>query len=295
MELRQLKYFEKTCELLNFTEASKALCISQSTLSQQIKQLETELGILLFDRIGKHIIITEAGKAFLPYARKAICESENGRQIICDLQNMETGQLKIGVTYSLSNLLTKALMIFSERYPKININITFATSEELMSKLEENKVDMILSFDSVNFHKSHDNIPLFSTRLYFIVSNSHRMATKSIIQFEELANVPLIIPAYGFATRGIIDKVCREENIKLNSIMEINDVQTIINMVRRGQLGTVLTFSAVRNEAELTKIPIASDYELSTHAFLLWPEGTYRKKSAIHFAEILQELTGKTE
>lgn len=71
MELRQLRYFEKTSELLNFTEAAKALFISQSTLSQQIKQLESELGVLLFDRVGKRIVLTEAGSSFLPYARNA--------------------------------------------------------------------------------------------------------------------------------------------------------------------------------------------------------------------------------
>lgn len=117
MELRQLKYFEKTCELLNFTEAAHALCISQSTLSQQIKQLENELGILLFDRIGKRIILTEAGSSFLPYAKNAIRESENGKQIIRDLQNLDTGKLCIGATFSLSSLLTKALPLFSEQYP----------------------------------------------------------------------------------------------------------------------------------------------------------------------------------
>lgn len=136
MELRQLKYFEKTCELLNFTEAAHALCISQSTLSQQIKQLENELGILLFDRIGKRIILTEAGSSFLPYAKNAIRESENGKQIIRDLQNLDTGKLCIGATFSLSSLLTKALPLFSEQYPHIQISIIFATSDELMVKLE---------------------------------------------------------------------------------------------------------------------------------------------------------------
>ena len=98
MELRQLKYFEKACELQNFSEAARLLHISQSTLSQQIKQLEEELDTLLFDRIGKRVIPTEAGKAFLPYARKAIQDSESGKQIIKDLKDLETSILHIGAT-----------------------------------------------------------------------------------------------------------------------------------------------------------------------------------------------------
>lgn len=117
MELRQLRYFEKTSELLNFTEAAKALFISQSTLSQQIKQLESELGVLLFDRVGKRIVLTEAGSSFLPYARNAIRDADSGKQIIRDLQGLETGSLHIGVTYSLSTILTKALKKFSGNIP----------------------------------------------------------------------------------------------------------------------------------------------------------------------------------
>ena len=114
MELRQLKYFKQACELQNFSEAARALHISQSTLSQQIKQLENELDVLLFDRVGKRVIPTEAGVAFLPYAHKEIKNAENGKQIIRDLKGIETGSLHIGVTYSMSPLLIAALNQFTK-------------------------------------------------------------------------------------------------------------------------------------------------------------------------------------
>lgn len=114
MELRQLKYFKQACELQNFSEAARALHISQSTLSQQIKQLENELDVLLFDRVGKRVIPTEAGVTFLPYAHKAIQDAENGKQIIRDLKGIETGSLHIGVTYSMSPLLIAALNQFTK-------------------------------------------------------------------------------------------------------------------------------------------------------------------------------------
>lgn len=93
MELRQLRYFKEACELRNFSEAARVLHISQSTLSQQIKQLEEELDVLLFDRIGKRVVPTEAGKAFLPFACKSIKDAEDGCQIIRDLKGVETGTL----------------------------------------------------------------------------------------------------------------------------------------------------------------------------------------------------------
>ena len=129
MELRQLKYFKEACERQNFSEAARMLHISQSTLSQQIKQLEDELDVLLFDRIGKRIVPTEAGQAFLPYAIRAIHDAEDGKQIIRDLKGIETGVLRIGVTYSMSPLLIATL----ELVDKICELATNLTDTELKS------------------------------------------------------------------------------------------------------------------------------------------------------------------
>jgi len=98
MELRQLQYFVKAAETMNFTEAASAVFITQSTLSQQIKQLEEELGMLLFDRIGKHVRITEAGHVFLTHAQKILREVQKGKQAISELNNAATGELNIGVS-----------------------------------------------------------------------------------------------------------------------------------------------------------------------------------------------------
>ena len=290
MELRQLRYFEKTSELLNFTEAAKALFISQSTLSQQIKQLESELGVLLFDRVGKRIVLTEAGSSFLPYARNAIRDADSGKQIIRDLQGLETGSLHIGVTYSLSTILTKALKKFSGKYPNIKIEITFATSDELMEMLDNNKMDFILSFESGSSDEGCDMISLFTSRLYLIVHKTHPSAGMQAVTLEKLAQMPLILPAKGFATRERIDKICEQKKLELHVDMELNDVHTIINLVNTGNWGTILTFAAARNEDGLVKIPIRSDIDLSTHAALFWTKGAYRKKSALAFTDILSEI-----
>lgn len=181
MELRQLKYFKEACERQNFSEAARILHISQSTLSQQIKQLEEELDVLLFDRIGKRIVPTEAGQAFLPYAARAIYDAEDGKQIIRDLKGIETGVLHIGVTYSMSPLLIAALQLFNRAYPKIKVEITFATSEELLKQLDGSGLDFVLSFKPEDLTDDFETIPLFSSRLQFIVHSSHPLAGLSSI------------------------------------------------------------------------------------------------------------------
>ena len=121
MELRQLKYFVKSAEYLNFSVASKHLYITQSTLSQQIKQLEFELGFELFLRNSRHITLTEAGEEFLPFARKTIQDAEDGVQRLHDLQHVKAGKLTVGVTYSLSTVLTEGLMEFMKTFPDIKL------------------------------------------------------------------------------------------------------------------------------------------------------------------------------
>ena len=102
MELRQIRYFLKVAELLNFSEASKALFITQSTLSQQIRQLENEFDTILFERNSHEVSLTEAGQQFMRYARKVIIDVDDCTQKMDDLKNMLTGELNIGVTFTFS-------------------------------------------------------------------------------------------------------------------------------------------------------------------------------------------------
>ena len=119
MELRQLRYFVKAAETLNFSEAAKGLYITQSTLSQQIRQLETELDVQLFQRNSHEVTLTEAGAELLPYAKETLYAADTCKEHIRDLQQLLTGTLNIGVTYSFSPILTETVLAFMELYPEV--------------------------------------------------------------------------------------------------------------------------------------------------------------------------------
>lgn len=289
MELRQLRYFTKAYELENFSEAARLLHISQSTLSQQIKQLEEELGILLFDRIGKRIAPTEAARVFLPFAHQAIQHAENGKQIIQDLKGVETGELHIGVTYSLGAHLIRALSSFSQAYPKIRIYINFDTSDALIELLDNNKLDFVLSFKPQGMYEHFDTLPICTSQLRFVVHASHPLAHLSAITLKQLAKMPLILPDIGFATRKKIDKLCAEKQLTLQAGVEMNDVNTIIQCLGDGSWGTILTEVAIRGNSNLVPIPISCSDDLSSQAFLFWPLGCYRKRAAEAFVTHLQQ------
>lgn len=123
MELRQLRYFVRLAETLNFSEAAKALFVTQSTLSQQIKQLEQELDTQLLLRTSRSVTLTEAGEELLPYARATLSNAELCRTRVEDMKQLLCGTLNIGVTYSFGPILTETLVTFMKKYPKVKLNI----------------------------------------------------------------------------------------------------------------------------------------------------------------------------
>jgi len=287
MELRQLRYFIRSADLLNFTEAAHALYISQSTLSQQVKQLEDELGMLLFDRVGKRVRLTEAGSLFLPYARQTILDAEGGKHVIDDLKGLKTGKLHIGATYGLTTLLTPVLINFSKQYPEIKIVVDFGTSEDLFEKLKSAKVDFVLSFLQIEENEKFVSQPLYESRLCLVTHHSNEFAGKKSIKLQDLESIPLVLPGKGFNTRHFLDDVLVKSNIKANIKMELNDINTLLQLVETGNWCTIMTFSAVKGRKSLQTIPIKG-LDITSQASITWLKEAYRKKAAQVFTDMVR-------
>lgn len=288
MELRQLKYFIKAAELQNFTEASNSLFITQSTLSQQIKQLEEELGIPLFDRIAKRVRLTEAGKAFLPFAKKTVKDADDGKSMLKDLMNLNTGTLIIGVTYGLSNLLSQAVLDFSAQYPNIQLQIGFGTTQELLVKLEQGHLDLMLSFSQEEKNGSYHTLPLFSSSLALVVHQSHPMANRKQINLKNLAHLPLLLPSGGYSIRNYLDSILQKHDLLLDIKMEVNDINMLLQLVNSGKWATILMGSSIFNHPDLKAIKITGE-GMTRLGTITWPSGAYRKKSALSLSGMLTD------
>ena len=287
MEFRQLKYFIKAAELQNFTEAANLSFITQRTLSQQIKQLENELGIPLFNRIAKRVKLTEAGKAFLPYAIKTVKDADDGKSILKDLMNMDTGTLTIGVTYGLTNLLTKAVLEFSSSYPNINLQIGFGTTQDLLAKLDQGRLDLVLSFSQEEKNGIYNVETLFSSSLALIVHKNHPMANRKQINIKHLEDMPLLLPSAGYSIRSYLDTLLQKHNLSLDIKMEVNDINTLLQLVNSGRWATILMGSSIFNHPDLKAIKITGE-GMTRLATITWPTNSYRKKSARLLLQILE-------
>lgn len=286
MELRQLKYFLKAKELLNFTEAAKHLYITQSTLSQQIKQLEEELGQPLFDRIGKRISLTEAGERFAVYARKSLDAALDGELMLKDLNELKTGVLKIGLTWGLKSLVLTSLKEFTTAYPNVKIEITFGTTNELIDALNYQLIDFALTFFEGEHQENLLYQPLLTSEMALIVSTDSSLSNRKAISFAEIASLKLALPVKGFSTRNFLDRQFEMHNISPNIAVEVNHTSTVIDLVRVNAFKTILTFATVHGETNICAIPI-TDCDMSREAVIITLKESYQKRSVKLFVDLL--------
>ena len=286
MELRQLKYFVKSAEYLNFSVAAKHLYITQSTLSQQIKQLEFELGFELFLRNSRHISLTEAGEEFLPFARKTIQDAEDGVQRLHDLQHVKAGKLRVGVTYSLSTVLTEGLLEFMKAYPDIKLEVCYKTVNELLALLKERELDFILSYKPIFDAPDVESMSLFENALALVVAKDHPLAAKKRIMIQELADIPLVLPSHDLQARMMLEKLIAGKDVALSSRLELNETNIMLQMVSTGCYSTILSTSAVFGNSRFKAIPIDDPANIM-EASLLRLKGAYQKAAAQEFVKIL--------
>ena len=294
MELRQLKYFIRVADCLNFSEAAKESCISQSTLSQQIKQLEQELGSELFLRNSRTVALTEAGMELLPYARTTIKDADACIERIRDLKDILTGTMNIGVTYSFSPILTETIFSFIKKYPKVKLNIFYKPMSELMDMLRDRKVDFVLAFKPSAPMEGIESHILFQNYLAAIVSSTHSLASEKKVSLEQIAQHGIALPSKGLQARNMLDKVLERYNFNLKARIELNDPDILLNLVRQSNLVTVLAEASIHNERGVKAVPIdIPDNEMVGCVHTL--EDSYRKHSMLEFIKMLCESVAVRE
>lgn len=290
MELRQLRYYIFAAKTLNFTEAARLSNISQSTLSQQIKQLETELRTSLFNRIGKRVMLSEAGRSFLPFAEKTLYDAENGVQMLRDMENLRIGRLRIGVTYGLSPVLTKTMEKFCRLYPDVSVEIVYRKSFELLELLRSGELDFALSFNLLEPDIMVEEQHLFTTNLCVVVKENHPLASKIRVSPTVLTDYPLVVPSKGINARHQLDDFLRSQDLRIMPQIEINELYTLLQLVKTGQWISVLPKVLVLNQTNLAAIPFERN-DIPMKASILSLKDSYKRTAVRTFIHILRELS----
>lgn len=288
MEIRQLKYFMKVSEKLNFSEASRELFITQSTLSQQISKLEQELDIHLFERNSHEVTLTEAGKYLKKYAEKAIFSVDACVQQIEDLKNLLTGELNIGVTFSFNSIAHETVMAFLKKYPKVKLDIYYRPMVELMELLKQRKLDIVLAFKpSVSDPKIESRL-LFNNHLAAIARDGHPITRLESIDLDILNNYSIILPSSGLQARNVLESILKRREMKIHASVEINNVNQLLNIVRESNYITILSESTIYHETGLKSVRLnCADNTMDGCIHIL--RNCYLKRAAQEFTKMLVE------
>ncbi|MDO7863973.1 LysR substrate-binding domain-containing protein [Brochothrix thermosphacta] len=286
MELRHLHYFLTLCEELHFSEAAFKIGISQPTLSQQIRVLEGEVGVPLFDRLGKKTVQTEAGLILQRYAIKAIKELENAQTAINDLKDAYSGTLRVAVLPSdLDYHLTELLVAFHRDFPSVHIEVI--PSIDIPNKVLLNEVDIGLAL----VEPAHSQLtarPIFKESYCLFVSKKSYLATREKIEISELADIPLILYPKGFYGRDLIDRWCLTQGIRVEPIMAPGSSTAIFQLIEAGVGASIQPHKLIEafEDRDMIAIPIENAPQRSLA--IIYRNDRYLSKAAQRF---ITELT----
>ena len=234
----------------NITKASEELSISQPAISKSIKNLEEQLGGQLFVRTKRGVVLTEEGKEFYNYIKQAIEYINNAENKFTDLINLETGCIKIGISTTLTKeFLLPYLEEFHSLYPKIDIQVITNLTSDLMPKLRNGLIDIvILNLNDKNYGNDIDIIKCRKINDCFVVNNKYKDLTLKEVSIKDLNNYPLILQAKGSNTREFLDNIARENGVVLKPNIELASYSLVVEFSKIG-LGIGYVTKEYINEA----------------------------------------------
>ncbi len=244
----------------SFSESSKYLHISQPAISKHIQNLEYELDTILFYRTNRGIEPTPEAKILLSYVEKAYNILKLGEQQLQECKELSQTKISIGIPSILSKYyLNKYLLSFMTNYPKVAIKMQNSKNEELINALDQNALDLIITYgNNSNVGSNYKNELLLSDE-YVFVYNENRLKIDNIESIKDLNNYNLILPSKETIERKKLDDKLNENNIILNPILELESNQMMINYIKEGLgIGYILKFVALQNE-DLTIINIPEE------------------------------------
>lgn len=226
LTLKQLKVFEAVAEYRSYTEAAKRLHMTQPAVSMQVKHLELQAGLTLFDRLGKKISITHAGEELLHYSKSIHQQLEEVEQVLEELKGLKRGKLHLTMASTANYFAPILLAAFHHEYPDVKMTLDVTNRAGLISAVENNTTDMVIMG-----RPPRDNnlvgIPFMENPLVAIAAPSHPLAKKKKISLAELQGETFIVREKSSGTRIAVDRFFSEHHLELPAGMEMNRSEAI--------------------------------------------------------------------
>lgn len=289
MDLLQLQYFQKVAQLEHMTKAARELQIAQPALSMTIARLENDLGVPLFDRLGRQIRLNAYGKAFLIKAETALKALEEGRRELADMSGLEHGRVSLAVTTL--NRFSKLLGAFLSKYPDVSFRVIQVPTEESKTRLLSGEIDFCFSYQPFEQPEVRC-LPLFTEDILLAVPASHYLAGRRSISLHEVAHESFVSLKTGYSFRDITDECCRKAGFVPNIVCEGDEPAAIDGLVRAG-LGIAFLPAAARKEYSSLHLLDITEPVCQWTLHLNWLEQRYLSQAARQFHDFIVRLYGK--
>jgi DNA-binding transcriptional LysR family regulator len=250
LDSRQVRAFCVLARTGSFTQTARELHLTQSGVSHSIKALETDIGCRLLDRLGKKVVLTQAGEQFLQSATKILHEMENARTALGHLGKWGQGRLRLGVsTTACQHLLPAVLREFKESFSEHIITIEPGDTPDLVTALLEHRIDLAMCLEPGN-DPQLDAHPLFTDELHFIVAATHPWARQGRVERAEIPRMSYILYSKNSVTFRLVQEYFRQEQIVLNSVIELGSMEATKELVKLGLGVSILAPWIARKEIE---------------------------------------------
>lgn len=294
MEFRHLRYFLAVADALHFTKAAEGLPVSQPALSAQVKQLEQEVGVPLFDRVGRSVQLTRAGAIFREYARRALREMELAQLAIAEAEGLQRGTLAVGVVQTVNAyLIPEIVSRFSTLHPHVGLKLDELSGPDIEAGVRSGLLDVGIGFVPVTSDRIESQA-MFEEDFVFIASPRHRFAKRRYVALSSLADEALILLPGQFCARRLLNASFEQAGVQPRVIVEMNSIEGILATIRTNKLATILPRLSLGlgRHRSLRGIPLKHPTPRRGIG-LLWKKGGYRSGAVRALAEQVKTVVSE--
>ena len=282
MNLRHLRAFATIVDVGGFARAAARLHLSQPALSRQIGALEAELGVPLFDRIGRRMQLTSHGEDLLQRSRRLLAEAESLGERARELKSGETGILRVAATPQvIENLLAPFLLHYRRAHPGIELHFVEDGGARLLGRLERGEVH--LSITPAGTTRFEGRL-LYPMHVIAALPAAHRLARRSVLEIAELGDEPLLLPQRGFGSREWFDIGCDIAHIRPRVLLESAAPHTLVALAATGYAIAILPSNARVPRDGVRSVPLVHrGASIGRWAHIAWDPERFLAPYAEHF------------
>lgn len=259
MELRQLSHFVAVAKHRSFTQAARDVHIVQSSLSASVRQLERELGALLFDRTTRRVELTPAGSALLPVAQRMLADARAAREEIAAVTGLLHGQVGVGTIQALTWVdLPAALARFRQTYPGVEISLTEAPVDEMIDALRAGELDLAyIARDQSRLPHGVQVVAIRQEELVVVTAADHPLAGRPEVRLTELESELFVAFQAGPGLQTVIERLCVDAGLERRIALRVTQVDLLIELVSHG-LGIAILPAPVAERTGLAQVRIVA-------------------------------------